>query len=231
MTNEAKTAERLTEAFSDLLELDESGRLVAKKSKTKLHPDLQASMTVTEFGSMVHHPFVISPYIDPDFDDDILNGLYAHNKKQAAEALENGQYGLYVFTHERPYRVDAFSEIAELLDKKEHWSLFSEVWTDSENIYENRYQWHDLLTGWHDDPQLMMDEEDRQYYDKLPDEFTIYRGGVDDTGLSWTLDREIAAWFAKRFKEDHSVFEKRIQKKDALAYLSGRSEHEIIFSN
>ena len=197
-------------------------------STSELHPHLKASLTESVVGTMVHHPLLVSFF--PEGMEDSLNEAYAFKRKRVEEALAEKNYRNFVFTYERAYRVDAFMDIADRLTQQEHWSLFSDVWTDSENIHESMETWLELLYGFQDDPQLMMGEEDRQHYDALPDEFTIYRGGVDDTGLSWTLDRELALWFANRFKKDHEVFERKIQKKEALAYLSDRSEQEIIYS-
>lgn len=38
---------------------------------------------------------------------------------------------------------------------------------------------------------------DFSVYDWLPDEFTIYRGcgPLNKGGFSWSLDRDVAAWF------------------------------------
>ena len=74
-----------------------------------------------------------------------------------------------------------------------------------------------------------MNEEEKTFFDSLPDEITIFRGGIDDKGFSWTLDKDRACWFANRWYQDHRVFEKTINKSDALAYLNGRNESDIIY--
>jgi hypothetical protein len=46
--------------------------------------------------------------------------------------------------------------------------------------------------------------------------------------LSWTLDKNQAKWFANRFEKDGVVLEKRISKKNIVAYFNGRNEEEVI---
>ena len=107
--------------------------------------------------------------------------------------------------------------------------MIANLWTDTENVYENHLAWEQLLFLEFSDSHLMMDEEDTKFFNELPNTITIYRGGVDDKGYSWTLDREKAEWFANRFNFDYEVFEKTINKSDAIAYLSDRNESEIIY--
>lgn len=78
-------------------------------------------------------------------------------------------------------------------------------------------------------------EWDRDFYDSLPDRFTIYRGGVGishemlATGLCWTTQRAIAEWFAHRtFGSDreHVLVSARIPK--SAIYLAFNSECEVV---
>jgi 3-methyladenine DNA glycosylase Tag len=79
-----------------------------------------------------------------------------------------------------------------------------------------------------------MDANDRKAFKRLPDEITIYRGileGHTVNGLSWSLDRDKASWFAKRFTHynlPHVLLTARAKKSDAHALLLGRKEDEIV---
>ena len=71
--------------------------------------------------------------------------------------------------------------------------------------------------------------------DDLSDEgtVTIYRGVKVNNyrGLSWTVDKSVAEWFARRFRDNGDksyVFIGRINKKDILALFSSRNEKEVI---
>jgi len=78
--------------------------------------------------------------------------------------------------------------------------------------------------------------------DYLPEEVTIFRGVSGPTrteaiciaklGVSWTLDRELAAWFAWRFAPDCKhlpiVASTVIPRASILFFDDGRSEKEVI---
>lgn len=71
--------------------------------------------------------------------------------------------------------------------------------------------------------------------DDLSDEktVTIYRGVKVNNyrGLSWTTDKGIAEWFARRFGHDGDkcyVFTGTINKKDIFALFSSRNEKEVV---
>lgn len=71
--------------------------------------------------------------------------------------------------------------------------------------------------------------------DKLSDnnKVTIYRGVKVNNyrGLSWTVDKSVAEWFARRFGHNGDkcyVFTGTINKKDILALFSNRNEKEVV---
>jgi hypothetical protein len=76
-----------------------------------------------------------------------------------------------------------------------------------------------------------MDEQELETLKSLDNELVVYRGCVknlNENGLSWTLDKNQAKWFANRFEKDGVVLEKRISKKNIVAYFNGRNEEEVI---
>lgn len=71
--------------------------------------------------------------------------------------------------------------------------------------------------------------------DKLSDDsmITIYRGVKENDykGLSWTIDKNTAIWFAKRFSYDVDkcyVFTGQLKKKDIIAFFDCRNENEVV---
>jgi hypothetical protein len=181
---------------------------------------------------MIHHKYFVNIYFDNEFTNDQANKTYDYKKKAVAEAIKDKDISSYLWLHERAYRVEAILYALEdwwKPSKKEYWEVIANLWTDTENVYENHLAWEQLLFLEFSDSHLMMDEEDTKFFNELPNTITIYRGGVDDKGYSWTLDREKAEWFANRFNFDYEVFEKTINKSDAIAYLSDRNESEIIY--
>ena len=70
----------------------------------------------------------------------------------------------------------------------------------------------------------------------LPEEVTVYRGEGDirrdfDTCYSWTLDINIANFFATRYSDEKSrIIKATISKKDILDYININNENEILLN-
>ena len=78
----------------------------------------------------------------------------------------------------------------------------------------------------------MMDEEDDNILRSLPELVTIYRGcqkGINENGLSWSLDKSKAEFFANRFGKKGIILERTVSKNDIVAVLTGRGESEVIW--
>ena len=78
-----------------------------------------------------------------------------------------------------------------------------------------------------------MDKEELQVYEELPDLVTVYRGVTPYNakrvkGLSWTLDRDTAEWFAHRYRSHGQVYQAQIEKAHIHAIFLGRNEAEVI---
>lgn len=239
---------RLQEINKELKELwsDESWiKLEGREGNVKLHEDLSI-LNVDKHHQMIHHPLLIATFNGNDFLTTQANLHYESKCIQVKNALEDKDINMYVVLHERPYRVDALYKAYDewwMPNDKEYWQMVSWMWIDSENIYEHKYLWKDLLTKQYSNSHFLMEESELETFNNLPDTITIYRGGMDDKGFSWTLSKEKAEWFANRWlmngnlrdksnisgKYPTQVFEKTINKSDALAYLNGRGEEEIIY--
>ena len=193
-----------------------------------LHPDLEEHLVVTDFGRMVHHPLVIEIMPRPA----LVNHRYEAKRKALDEAMAAGNWHQAVWLHERPYRLDAFMSISDLLDDDNYWSLLADIWIDSENIWQNLDQWRRLFESRR--PGSPMTEEEAAALAAMPDPVPVYRGGVEDAneyGLSWTTDRARAEWFAVRMTADDEVgvvLEGVVAKKDVAAYFMRRGENEIV---
>lgn len=185
---------------------------------------------------VLRHPLVYKvPYAE-HFNKS-LNLEYASKKESLKESLEQCDYNLFVFLYERPHRINAFFEIESNLDDKEYWKLLSQVYTDSENIYQFYEDWDELLCSGRKDKSAFMDNEEIKFLNTLPDEFIVYRGYLHEEsefGFSWTLDKERAIWFSNRGDSTGNgsfVSELKIKKTDVFAYKSSRNESEIILLN
>lgn len=188
---------------------------------------------------MIRHPLVYAvPFFETDSEIVRLNKMLASKKKQCITALANHAYSQYIFLHERSYRVAAFFEIRENLDDKDYWPLLREVWSDSENIYENAMQWWELLSSPRRQRNLFTSCEDRSAYKKLPAELSIFRGThqreTDGSylGYSWTLSVERAVWFATRLHRPSDgrpvIGTAKVPKNKIVGYIDSRGEQEIV---
>jgi len=81
----------------------------------------------------------------------------------------------------------------------------------------------------------VMSPEDYAAYNKLPKQLTIYRGlqfdGAKVESMSWTLNKDIAKWFAHRWLksgEKGRVFSTNVPLSAVLMYNNEREEEEVV---
>lgn len=130
--------------------------------------------------------------------------------------------------------IDATAE--QLVKPEKAAPIIAWIWTDTENFFENKWHWHELLKFIQNNHKEFMGDEDWKFFQDLPDEFTIYRGydadyeTDEDFGFSWSLSQEQAQWFADRFgSESGAVATKKVKKSEVVGYLSSRKEEEIVY--
>jgi len=215
-------------AYPDLAEL--LGR------QEELDPELACCETQSAIGPVIKHPLLFAVPYAPVMNA-MINEAFRAKKAAVAEAKTTGRWDRYLWLHERPYRVHAFSRIAGQLDDGTYWEQLGQLWTDSENIFEAEALWRRLLR----EPsriasrELMMTVEEREYLDGLPDHITVYRGYSHpgrNNGMSWSLSRDVAHRFAFRFTSDTpgKVVRREITKDEVIAYFEGRGEQEIVLA-
>ena len=74
-----------------------------------------------------------------------------------------------------------------------------------------------------------MSKKDLEFYNSLENKFIVYRGYTHwENGYSYTIDKDIAVWFAKRFGQNGIVKEILVKKEDVFAFTNSRKEKEII---
>lgn len=180
-------------------------------------------------GRMLKHPLVFDvPLMLPGR----ANQVYEDKTEALAEAIKAENWDRAVFLHERPYRTDALvqyvvGEGVHLHETTEDIrALAASVWQDSENLRENVDEWVTMLSG---NGLVLMDDEKGEW-DALPETLTIYRGEQDKRGFCWSLSKETAEWFARRFTHRGGKYltTATVAKSDVTGYLTGRGEAEIL---
>lgn len=195
-----------------------------------LHPDLAPYLAEETF-PMLRHPLL---YMVPYFGQmaAYANAAYAAKQAEAAAARAGGNFRRYIWLHERPYRVSALHEVAWELSDEGYWRQVREVYQDAENVEQVPELWTSLLTSPRPGRSAMMNAAELASFAALPDTLTVWRGAADvselDVGFSWTLDIEVAHWFACRFDKAGIVARGEVAKADVLAYLVTRGEEEIM---
>jgi hypothetical protein len=204
-------------------------KIIAEQSES-LHPDLVPYLEQSSEGwMMLRHPLV---YQVPFFSNGSANAYYEQKRNAVEKATGDKNYKQFVWLFERPYRVEAFIKIADKLSDTDYWKLLSDVWIDTENQYAYLKEWKRLLTSKRSNRHYMMTEEEDNLLRSLADEVTIYRGcqkGLNENGLSWTLNKSKAKFFANRFGKKGIILERKIPKSDIVAVLLSRGESEVIW--
>lgn len=203
------------------------------KRREQLHPELAEYLEETSIGLRLNHPLVSHWGVDPERAA-IENRWHRETLKRVHEAHEKRDWSSFVFLHTRPYRLDAFIEIVNELPNRDFWSILSNVWTDSENIWQHQDDWCMLWNEGRSYKRFAMNPEERKAFKRLPNELVIYRGADEEDaadGMSWTLDRDKAIWFARRrlhLKHRPVLVKAYARKSDAHALLLGRNENEVV---
>lgn len=225
MSDETATREAQIQSIVDLL----------NQPVEPIHPHLAEYTVDTEIGVMIKHPLVYA-YLFHEREHARINATYEAKRRALGEAIAGRKWNNAVFLYERPYRLNAFNILQDQLEDQEYWQLLGNVWTDSENIWQNRDTWREALTANRPDRHMLMDKEEQAALALLPDALTVYRGFMYDDGeegMSWTLDQQKAKWFARRFHIDPDCERPRIatghvSKEKVIAYFTGRNEDEIV---
>lgn len=200
-----------------------------------LDKDLEAFVEFNnEMGMpIVRHPLVM--WIGPMMPG-MINKQYRQKLEAVGEARKSKNWSSYIYLHERPYRLDAFMDVKDEMDDKDYWSLLSDIWVDSENIWQNKDLWKSALSSKRPGKSNMMKKDELDELDSLPDKIKIYRGyikGKNQNGFSWTTDKAKATWFSGRLArggEKPLVAEATVSKKDVVAYFTRRGESEVVLS-
>lgn len=213
----------------------EAFALNADGTAPPLCDELAAALWTSHKSGMtfIKHPFVNEIYTP---------GLAGRFNRQLAEkqrlverARSEQEWSTYVWLHERPWRLQALLDVADRCDDVEWWLLARDVWIDSENVHEHYDEWRSIFTSDHDNRAALMLDDELDVLAAKGERFTIYRGCAepDFVGLSWTLDRERATWFAQRSARLHGgdhgwLLVGRVRRSNVVAYFTTRSEEEIV---
>jgi len=214
--------------------------------KEAVLPLLYVDIRETDIPFILIHPFLSNRYmtfanskqgmntiVDILESDENLEKARKFMKDRIVES--NEFFRILALTH-KPYRPLVFKLSEKFLSKQDYANALEEVWTGTENPNQDPNvsipQWIKFFKK--ADKQLLMTEEDFKIYNDISDTepIEIYRGvGInrEPYGLSWTINKKTAEWFAKRWENtDAYMFKTYCYKKDVLAYFNTRNEDELV---
>lgn len=135
----------------------------------------------------------------------------------------------------KPYLLGFLKFARPYLSQKDFSEMLADAWIRSEspNDDPNLSKTKLLALFKAADPKILMDEEERSRLRDLENPVTVYRGvtsynAKNVKALSWTLDENVAQWFAHRYGEHGTVYQAQIRKEDIYAFFTGRNESEVI---
>lgn len=174
----------------------------------------------------LHHPLVVQM---PPVLGGHANRLFEQRTREIAEAKANSNWSRIVWAHERPYRLEALSDLYWQgdVDDVELGKLLPDVWSDCEGPGWD----HDLVDLFRESGYVS-DAEEGEWWEKRPAKtLTVYRGGSEPMAMSWTLSLDVARWFAARFTnsgEEAPCWKAEVEPEAVLAMLMNRGEREVV---
>jgi hypothetical protein len=139
-------------------------------------------------------------------------------------------------------RFQIFLSIKPLLKGSKYWYALRHTYIHSDDLYNYRFDIREAFSCEEPNRDKIMYARERKYLEKLPQKITIYRGMTLEEkesgcfGISWTLKKKTAEFFANRYWRNFATKGKKkvvhsitIDKNEVIAYFAVRSEYEIIY--
>lgn len=207
---------------------------------TDKEKDFDATDFTYKFGKMMFEGEKRPPH--PDKTDleaikKVMKSMLREERKQRFIDETNSLDSLLLLV-EKYDLFDLLEKIEHLLSQSDLSTTLKDIWTYVECAnYDNPLSVEALVGIFRScNPEVLMGEDDYRYYQELPDELTVYRGTIDNDednikSMSWTLNKDVAIWFAKRFRGilgDGFAYKAKINKAYVLAYFSNRNESTVV---
>ena len=193
-----------------------------------------------QFPFIARHPYIDTPFFVHEnkiynlSDDE--DGLELFINEMEKRISEVNSYIEFEYLLTKPYKSAFLSYTKKYIDKYDLAAYLKALWisTETVNVDVNISKIEYIRLFKAADRETLMQPEEREFFDRLPDELTIYRGintvsNHPVNGLSWTPDLDTATWFAERFQHGGMVYTARIKKTDILAYFNYEKETVVDF--
>lgn len=134
-----------------------------------------------------------------------INGEYLRARRWTDRLRSERKWGELLSVVVAPYRFDELTALRfdGAMSPSEYWEQFGELWVETDYIWQDRDEWESVLFDADedavDDVRRFTNEHERRIFDALPERVTLYRvysRADQEQGLSYTLNRSMAEWFA-----------------------------------
>lgn len=228
---------------------DGLGRMHIYATPADLPDEYQECATKQESGlTFFHHPFFVSMF--PLAMPCTLGDYIAQRIERARHYRSTGRPETYALMHERPYRMGALIECSQDFRAGDNWTLreccrfwavAGHIWRDSE-LPEDAPEWAALLASEVPHRSFLTHGPNRRALAALPDPVPVFRG-VQATnaltaryaalkgGFSWSISRDVAAWFSWRWKQGGVaafVVSATAPRANIIALMTERGESEVL---
>jgi len=124
----------------------DDGFFALLNKQEELHDDLKNYVSAGKVFMQLHHPLIIKvPYNEQD--NATINAQYQYKLDDLKHWASHRMWSRYVGVYERPYRLEAFMEIADETCPWEYWEIAGWLWTDTENQWQNLSEWQEILSS------------------------------------------------------------------------------------
>ncbi len=205
--------------------------IIKDKAIQLIYTELKAE----EGFNVCQHPYISTLIIENIYTKKSFNLFqdteeYHRWQEQFKEDILRRKNACSVFALIRPaYRMAFFKDINQYLSVKDFPRILADCWAS----HGGRDIPVKKLVAWFNkaDKMYLMSKREYKIFSELPEQVTIYRGSSSQYkyGLSWTLDKKVAFWYAEKYENQGScVYECIVDKNDLLCYFETRNEAEII---
>ncbi len=183
-----------------------------RKKLEPLLPELLAYL----HDRLLSHPLLIRADLDIEHCAEV-NECFRRQKAAARQALRGSNWNKYIWLHEKPYRFVALYRCLSrgLRDDEEACARgVRDVWLNSENVRQYPRRWR---KAWE---SVRLTDTERIALAAMRNPLSVFRGVCTRNrwkGLSWTIHREKALWFATRFSDRGFLVSGLVAKEDIRA--------------
>ena len=198
------------------------------QNTSKLVPELQMHVYEHEFwGTVLNAPLVQQM---PFHSWKMANMMFEEKTKRVAQAIEAGDWGQVLLWYERPYRLGMLELYKRHMSHEEYREQLASWWIDAEQP-QNNYGTRKIVALFKHAGFVM--DSDIVDWEAMPTKIPVYRGvhhKRHKRGVSWTLKKERARWFADRYHKPGSghVYMTVVDKREVLGWFEDRGESEIV---